>query len=561
LQDVIDNFPGEAFHGNEVNINFPARCLYHYRQELADYLANARAQEPGSQATNDLPILLEFIAEQFHDAIKQGDNLKEQGLVTFEHLWTIFRPGSLILSTKLGQPRVFKLISYQYVCGQCPGLQLYVQYVDFDGDDFGERHVYLQVPQFTGAQSIRQLNAFPLDFHPAKDDIIHALVTRGRAWESHAGQNFREYKGVAIDPEGLRYNIEGRVMVDAHTFHRINANYAFSVNAFQKAEGIVVKRKQGRNSNDAELVPQEPDGPQFAELTEEQCLLASPMVRGFSFTEKKFLDFFIDKLSPVDWNTQCFEQLVLPEDQKELVQALVAEHTQRTAHSGHGFDDIVKGKGRGLILVLHGPPGVGKTLTAECVAEFSQRPLYIVSSGDLGTSSTALDDRLSRTLDLACTWNAVLLIDEADVFLERRSLHDMERNSLVSIFLRTLEYYSGILFMTTNRVRTFDDAFKSRIHVPLKYDKLPAESRLKIWKNFLAHVDGGVDIDEDGFRTLAEGNLNGRQIKNVVRTAKSLAAHKKRKLDRRQLQQVMNIQMAFEKELDGTDEDIDMVER
>ena len=94
----------------------------------------------------------------------------------------------------------------------------------------------------------------------------------------------------------------------------------------------------------------------------------------------------------------------------------------------------------------------------------------MVSSGDLGNTARDLNATLSRILDLASTWKAVLLIDEADVFLERRSLHDMQRNSLVSVFLRTLEYYSGILFMTTNRVRTFDDAFKSRIHVPLKYE-------------------------------------------------------------------------------------------
>jgi len=114
--------------------------------------------------------------------------------------------------------------------------------------------------------------------------------------------------------------------------------------------------------------------------------------------------------------------------------------------------------------------------------------------------------------------------------------------------------------MTTNRVQTFDDAFKSRIHVPLKYEDLPAASRIKIWKNFLAQVDGGVDIDEDGYESLGRGKLNGRQIKNVVRTAKSLAAHKRRRLDRKQLQQVMDIQMAFERELDAGSDDVDMVE-
>jgi DNA polymerase III delta prime subunit len=66
----------------------------------------------------------------------------------------------------------------------------------------------------------------------------------------------------------------------------------------------------------------------------------------------------VDNLSPIDWNEQCFDQLVLQEQQKKLVQALVTEHISNKS----GFDDIIKGKGKGLVLVLHGPPGVGKTL-------------------------------------------------------------------------------------------------------------------------------------------------------------------------------------------------------
>ena len=559
LRDRIGNFPGQSFHTNQVALEFPPRCLYHYLPELKEELELCKTEDPESEAVRHLPILLDFIRQEFSDAINEGDNLREKGLVTYEHLWTIFRPGILIYGTRLSQPRVYKLNNYYYVGGQCPGLQLQVEYVDYDGDDFGWRSTALHIPQFSGSTSIAGLAAFPLSFHTNEAAIREKLIARGRKWESHAGQQFREYKGVALDTCGFRYNLDGRVMVDTHTFHRIEADHAYTVNAFPKAGGA--KRKQDLDSDDMDLVPVEDAIAALAPLTDDQCLLASPMVRGFSFTEKKFLEFFIEKLEPIDWNTKCFEQLVLPDSQKELVQALVAEHTQRTTEPGKaGFDDIVKGKGRGLILVLHGPPGVGKTLTAECVAEFSRRPLYIVSSGDLGTSSTVLDDRLSRTLDLASTWKAVLLIDEADVFLERRSLHDMERNSLVSIFLRTLEYYSGILFMTTNRVRTFDDAFKSRIHVPLKYDDLPVSSRIKIWKNFLSKIDGGVDIDEGGYEERAEGKLNGRQIKNVVRTAKSLAAHKRRRLDKAQLKQVMEIQMAFEEELTG-DGDIDMVER
>ena len=60
-----------------------------------------------------------------------------------------------------------------------------------------------------------------------------------------------------------------------------------------------------------------------------------------------------------------------------------------------------------------------------------------------------------------------MLLDEADVFLAKRKTEDIERNSIVSVFLRIMEYYKGLLFLTTNRVGTFDEAFKSRVHISL----------------------------------------------------------------------------------------------
>ena len=557
---MIGSYPGQSFHTKNISIPFEPECLYHYRRELVEA---SKEFEPGSEGARHVPILLQFINEQFRDCIAETENLLEQNMIVFEHLWTIFKPGTLIYSLSRGQRRVYELNSYQYsVRCQTRTLDLNVSYVDYDGDDFGTRSTTLVVPDFDGAQKIADLSAFPLRFHDCPEDVKRALIARGRRWESYAGQNFCEYTGIAtsVDDFGrlLRFNIQGRVMIDCKTFHRLETNQSFAVDGFSRTSKEAM-RKRALNDTDIDLVPE--SGEELLFMTDEQCLLASATVRGFSFTEKKFMDFFVDKLSPIEWNDRCFEQLVLPANQKDTVQALVAEHT--TAPSSGAFDDIVKNKGRGLILVLHGPPGVGKTLTAECVAEFSHRPLYIVSSGDLGTHSSVLDTQLSRIMDLASTWKAVLLIDEADVFLERRSLHDMERNSLVSIFLRTLEYYSGILFMTTNRVRTFDDAFKSRIHVPLRYDELPQSSRVQIWKNFLAKVQGGVDIDEDGYDELSKGELNGRQIKNVIRTAKSLASYRRQRLGLAGLKQVMEIQVAFERELDAAAADgkVDVVER
>ena len=433
----------------------------------------------------------------------------------------------------MDQPKLFKLLSYAYIPEDNPNpcLRLDGEYVDYNGVNFGRRLMHFRIPKFVGDLAISALTALPLHLHPDPEGITKRLLERGHRWESYAGRKFCEYRGIGIDADGSRSSLDGRVMVDAHTFFRINADTAFVVS------------------------------PTFlAPLTDEQLLLAPPTVHGFSFTMKGFLELHVDNLSPIDWNTGCFDRLVLPNHQKELVQALVTEHSQLSDQE-HEFRDIVKGKGQGLILLLHGPPGVGKTLTAECIAEFSQRPLYTVSPWELGTTAAELDQRLSWTLDIAETWNAVLLIDDADVFLEHRLPHDTEHASLVSVFLRALEHYSGVLFMTTNGpVSTFDGAFKSCIHLPLRYGNPFVASRLKMWKNFLDGVRGvDVDVDEQGFRRLAAKPLNGRQIRNVVRTATGLVAFRKRRLDLKQLEQVVDIQLTFVEEFeDEFSEDVDM---
>jgi SpoVK/Ycf46/Vps4 family AAA+-type ATPase len=176
------------------------------------------------------------------------------------------------------------------------------------------------------------------------------------------------------------------------------------------------------------------------------------------------------------------------------------------------FDDVIAGKGKGLnILLQYGSmlivltyksdkPGVGKTLTAEAVAELLKRTLYSVcstalrfqacltfqiSAGELSTNTAELEVQLSRIFKIASHWNTILLLDEADVFLEKRLSENLARNSLVSVFLRKLEYCEGIMFLTTNRVTQFDVAILIRIHVMLKYDDLSKDAGKTVWAQFI----------------------------------------------------------------------------
>ncbi len=237
-------------------------------------------------------------------------------------------------------------------------------------------------------------------------------------------------------------------------------------------------------------------------------------------SQKRWLDFFVEQVHEVVFNSNAFEKLVLREDQKELILSFSQSQLE-----GSTFDDIIDGKGKGIICLLSGPPGVGKTLTAEAVAENLRVPLHSLTSGDLGSDPWDVEKGLSQILDLVARWKAILLLDECDVFLEARSTHDLERNSVVSIFLRTLERYEGIMFMTTNRVGNMDAAFQSRIHVSIEYPDLTRESRRQIWANFVPA--GRTELTDGDLDELSELSLNGRQIKNILKTAQLLASWKK----------------------------------
>jgi ATP-dependent protease Clp ATPase subunit len=164
-------------------------------------------------------------------------------------------------------------------------------------------------------------------------------------------------------------------------------------------------------------------------LTDEHCLIASPLVLGFALQKKEWCQLYVSNVMDIEWNLDAFNSLVLGQDEKELLLALAARERDRNEHA---VEDAMYTKGRGTIMLLCGPPGVGKTLTAESVAEEVQRPLYRLGAGDLGISPNQVESRLMKALEQCARWDAVMLIDEADVFLECRTKDSLARNELVS---------------------------------------------------------------------------------------------------------------------------------
>jgi SpoVK/Ycf46/Vps4 family AAA+-type ATPase len=224
---------------------------------------------------------------------------------------------------------------------------------------------------------------------------------------------------------------------------------------------------------------------------------------------------------------------------KDTLQALVKTHfMQRLGQETNHFEyDIVRGKGRGLVILLHGAPGTGKTLTAESIAAATGQPLLQVTCGDLGLKPKEVDSALKEIFHLASHWKCVLLLDECDIFLTQRNREDVKRNALVSVFLRVLEFYTGVLFLTTNRVGALDEAINSRITWIMDYPPLNWAQTEEIWKTNLSNVKKGnkkLRVDGKGILAFAEDQFyetedlknaswNGRRIQNAFKVAVALA--------------------------------------
>ncbi|KAI9757735.1 MAG: hypothetical protein M1815_000072 [Lichina confinis] len=120
------------------------------------------------------------------------------------------------------------------------------------------------------------------------------------------------------------------------------------------------------------------------------------------------------------------------------------------------------------------------------------------------------------------------------------------------MFLRKLEYYRGIMFLTTNRVKDFDEAMQSRIHLAIKYPVLNQETRRTLWEHFLKR---GVDSEVNGWELgkLAERRINGRQIKNAVQLAHEWASYEESSLKYSYLEQVLDMGREFECDFAGHD--------
>ena len=217
------------------------------------------------------------------------------------------------------------------------------------------------------------------------------------------------------------------------------------------------------------------------------------------------------------------DKLILSDEHGDLIDALTADRDVL-------MEDIVTGKTGGTTIILQGKAGTGKTLTAEVYVEVMKCPLYRIHSGQLGISPDTVEKVLQDAMKRANRWNCALLIDECDVFLRQRG-ESLEQNAIVSVFLRLLEYFNGLLFLTTNRIDAIDEAILSRAIANIKFKEPEEAERFKLWQTLGEVYQLKLLKDDKACRRLAKELVcTGRDIKGLIRLSTKYARQRKKVL-------------------------------
>ncbi|KAF0322177.1 ATPase [Colletotrichum asianum] len=562
IQSVVQYYPGQDLSGEYITIPWPYPVLVHHFDELEqfrkDYSSKARDELciREKNAAAHLRVLLQYLEEEVMRDVREEQERNKKGLETFDWLWVSHKPGRTVLTKGVidydWQPKVVHSLTGGTLDNPPSAWLIHSWRLAYNG--YVVQRVWNQretVLKYDGERESITENFATKVFDPSTsdqflgDESALELIRNGKRYAEMLEPRCYQHRGETAGPSPIK--VDGLVMVDFKTQYN---DYPGELSTFVGLDDlrnwvsdctcdVCHQRKQDRSQQKHTPSLFQEFGTKTNGFSAHELLLMPTLVAAYVFRTRNWEDVRVHNLYEPEFNENMISHLVMSESRLKTLKALSKSfarvtQTEEVLTDKRWSADFVRGKGNGLIFLLHGKPGVGKTCTAECIAEFTRRPLMILTTSDIGTEPTAVEENLTSNFKKAMKWGAVLLIDEADVFMERRTTSDLTRNSLVAGFLRALEYYDGILFLTTNRVGSFDDAFISRIHIQLYYPDFSDEERQKVWKTFINKLvrERGetirltIDAKEYIESTRMQGlKWNGREIRNAFQTAVALAEY------------------------------------
>ncbi|KAK6222788.1 hypothetical protein LQW54_000597 [Pestalotiopsis sp. IQ-011] len=561
LRTVVKYYPSQDLSGDVIEVHWPYPVLAHHYSELDEYKNACATKEKEDLCVRDvdafdhITLLLDFLDENIMKEVRIEQERNARGFYTWEYAWVPYQPGvfSTVRQAEDREHRTYVIKSVSGGTFTDPRIEWTITYwtLAFDGEYVIREQSRSFDDPFDGDSSLDDI--LSLRENQIREDTIGGLsepvrerYDYGERYWNLLQKQCRFYKGKT---ESFPFNeVQGLVMTDPVTYFTdfpseiptamdgddlrdATSDCSCSVCKSRK-ENTPAKVETQFESYFHQTLPTESE-----KLLPQQYLLFPHVIRAFVFATRSWELLHVKNFEEPQFQEGMIENLVMNQRRKDTLKALASSFA-RIDRKGENLAkdmwsaDFIKGKGSGMIFLLHGQPGVGKTYTAECIAAYAKRPLMTLTASDIGTNPSYIEYNLTRHFRTAKSWGAILLIDEADVFMERRTSSDLVRNSLVAGFLRALEYYEGILFLTTNRVGAFDDAFISRIHIQLYYESFGEDERRKVWQTFVNKLS-----DERGnyirlnaaakeyiySKEVCSMKWNGREIRNAFQTAVALS--------------------------------------
>jgi hypothetical protein len=233
-----------------------------------------------------------------------------------------------------------------------------------------------------------------------------------------------------------------------------------------------------------------------------------------------------------DLNRQALDTLAARMEPKPswadlVVSERVSERLQDLARRCRHRDELLEklgpaygsGQNLGMRALLDGPSGTGKTLAARTLAGVLGMDIYRVDLASVVSKYIGETEKnLSQVLNTAEELDVILLLDEGDALLARRtdvkSANDRYANLETNYLLQKLESYQGIVLVTTNSGELIDKAFQRRMDVVIQFLPPQPQERLRIWQ---LHLPPGSRVEGADLEEIAAAcNLTGGQIRNAV---------------------------------------------
>lgn len=455
--------------------------------------------------------LLEVVEAESRQTVKQLDESLSNNQVSFDLLeyyyeegkHYIYNSGLLQNALDVERPIILVVLKSARFLDDGQALLVELEHVEWDGVRFEKRTMTLDLFAFQGTRTLSSLF-----LQPATDEALAKVTERGRLYLSYSKVCCAEY----YDDTPMRSVFGGnpkprtrRVMIDPVGFHRA---------------------LQGYNPRLRAPLP---------DNAEEHIACLPYWIGGYDLEVNQWRTFNIWDLKPVKYDQEAWGKLIMDEDTKDLIRALV----DNTGCSVGGLRPAQFNKGQTVL--LKGPPGTGRMTTVHAVCSLLKRPLLTITitAHDFLYDFMNLMSDIALRVSFAATWNAVIVVKDADRFLESK---DRGHKDCINALLRRFELDDCISFWVSS---TCDEELLMQFSTVVDFPELDAAARRRLWLGHFGLNDPAAimwnsdrtlinssfvdqkELDHSlilrDIEKLSRHQLDGRTIDNIARSARALA--------------------------------------